>query len=66
MTNTTEREAASERQPLGATRTIVTGKGSANFSHRNPTAEETALRLKNRTKSQVEKELDAFWENVPL
>ncbi len=64
MINRTGRETASDDAMFGAKAAIVNRKGSADVADRETT--QAIARLRKRAESRVEKELDAFWENVPI
>jgi hypothetical protein len=64
MINRTGREAASDHAAFGAKTAIVNRKGSDDLAERD--SARAIARLCKRAESRVEKELDAFWENVPI
>lgn len=64
MTYRTGRDVASEDAALRVKTAITSRSVSADPFEREPT--KAIARLRKRAESRVEKELDAFWDNVPI
>jgi hypothetical protein len=64
MTNKTGREAVSENSAFGVNAALANRAAAASRSDRD--AAQAVAHLRKRAESRVEKELDAFWENVPI